>query len=119
MATVLKSFPKEYSHLMNKDGTSKIQSEDGSSDYVTLFQELDKLEDKLTEKGYQFWSTPVADSQATYIIRKTKPVVLQWVPNPDGYRASPAELRGLRTEDVMRQLEWQNLWKNIYLNHPK
>ena len=113
MATVLKSIPKEYSHLLNKDGTSKLKTDDGRSDYVTLFQELDKVEVELKEKGYNFWSTPIADGTANYIVRKTKPVVLQWGPTPDGYQASPAELRGLRTDDVMRHIEWEKRWRQL------
>lgn len=45
----------------------------------------------------------VADSYAYYEVVKTKPLQIRWIPFMDEWTADPAWIRGLNTQDVIRQ----------------
>ena len=72
-------------------------------DFVEHHKLSDGLMDAQREQD-KVWTTPVADGSAYYFVHSIRPLVLAHMPFLDGYRALPALLRGLTTEEVEADL---------------
>jgi hypothetical protein len=62
-------------------------------------------------------SFQVADGYAVYLVKKTKPLTLQHVYAHDGYQVSAAHIRGLRLEDVRRQVKADRALESLFAAH--
>ena len=59
-------------------------------------------------------SWPVADGQAFYLVIREKPLTLQHIPYGDAWRVDPVLIRGLRRDDVLRMLEAEKRFQEIF-----
>ena len=57
---------------------------------------------------------PVADGQATYLVKKEIPLILQHLDFFDGYGLPSAHIRGIRLDDVRRLVKGQRGLKSIF-----
>ena len=62
------------------------------------YKEIDRILDEIPKD--RLISSSVADGYAYYYIVSFKPLVLQHIPAYDGYMMSPAEIRGMRLQDI-------------------
>lgn len=61
-------------------------------------------------------SFPVADGQALYRVDSVKPLILGFIPQGDAYSIPEAHVRGLRREDVRKQIRFRDNWKKLKKN---
>jgi len=59
-------------------------------------------------------SWPVADGKAFYTVIREKPLTLQHIPYGDAWRVDPILIRGLRRDDVLRKLEAETRFQEIF-----
>ena len=60
-------------------------------------------------------SWPVADGSAYYIVTKENyPLTLQHIPYGDAWQVDPILIRGLRRDDVVRMLEAERRFQEIF-----
>ena len=59
-------------------------------------------------------SWPVADGKAYYLVTKDKPLTLQHIPYGDAWQVDPVLIRGLRRDDVLRMLEAERRFQEIF-----
>lgn len=81
---------------------------------VAKLDELQQVSDNATidnPVGF-ILSFSVADGQALYRVEQATPTVkLAHIPALDGYAIPDAHLRGIRIDDVRKQIEWRDMWK--------
>lgn len=76
-----------------------------------LCKEAEKVDENVSLIGAVVkWS--VADGYAFYRVVKDKPLTLQHIPYGDGYMIPQAMMRGIRREDILKQIEFDRFWKN-------
>ena len=91
--------------------------------FETVLQEEQEALEALIEKSANLppgqvvgavLSWPVADGRAFYIVTKEKPLTLQHIPFCDAWHIDPILIRGLRKDDVVRMLEAERRFQEIW-----
>ena len=79
-----------------------------------LFQQIWDEHNRVVKSGILapgfLFSQCVADGKAIYRVESVSPLKLQHVPFSDGYRVTPATIRGLRIADLQQNLKWERMW---------
>jgi hypothetical protein len=83
---------------------------DTDEDYRIMMNNRDAKFDKLWQKHNQaakegkikgrIFSYPVADGAAHYLVKKEKPLTLQWINVGDCWQVPAYVIRGLRADDI-------------------
>jgi len=96
--------------------TYERYSSEGMKEEEAELARMEAAADKLPEEVLVgcLVSFPVADGQATYLVKKEVPLVLQHLDFFDGYGLPSAHIRGIRIDDVRRMVKGQKGLKSIF-----
>jgi len=83
------------------------------SDFKGDWNEYDKAQREALDAipSDELLTFPIADGEALYRIVKLSPLTLQHIPYGDGYCIPYSHIRGLRTEDALKQISWRHLFQ--------
>ena len=110
MARLLKGLPKEFQRMVKSDyGFLRFDADEVQDEWDMGSKALESLE----KRALFVWKFQIADSYAYYEVVKLKPLQLKWIPFGDQHEAPDYVIRGLRTEDVRRDMEWEKRWKKL------
>lgn len=93
-----------------------MEKNEGPCPHDTMFAELEHNSDRLIAKGITegaIWKTQIADGYAYYLVVKSAPLTLQWIPYGDAWQAPAPLIRGLRLSDVQAQHNFERLIRRM------
>ena len=107
MARLLKGVPEEFQGMVRSEyGFLKWNGDDVQNEW-----DLENWAFYQLEKRASFiWKFQMADSYAYYEVVKLKPLQLRWIPYSDQHKAPDYVIRGLRTEDIEKDIQWEKRW---------
>ena len=107
MARLLKGLPKEFQSMVKSEyGFLRFDADEVQDEWDMGSKALESLE----KRALFVWKLQMADSYAYYEVVKLKPLQLKWIPFGDQHEAPDYVIRGLRTEDVEKDMEWEKRW---------
>ena len=107
MARLLKGLPEEFQSMVKSEyGFLRFDADEVQDEWDMGSKALKNLE----KRALFVWKLQMADSYAYYEVVKLKPLQLKWIPFGDQHQAPDYVIRGLRTEDVEKDMEWEKRW---------
>ena len=107
MARLLKGLPEEFQGMVKNE----YGSLEWKGDSVQNEWDLENWAFYQLEKRASFiWKFQMADSYAYYEVVNLKPLQLRWIPYMDKWEAPDYVIRGLRTKDIEKDIQWEKRW---------
>jgi len=100
MAKLLKGIPQEFKNLPSGEEVGWKESFQAEEDALKAVE----------KRAIHVFRHHMADSWAVYEVVKLNPLQLRWIPYCDKWEAPDYVIRGLRPEDITRDMEWQRNW---------